>query len=104
MPGVKLGYRALSAGASLLPEISIVPPKKCISTNTVDCMRSGAVYGTAAMLDGMIDRMEAELGEPCALVATGGLAQYITPCCRRDIVCDDELLLKGLWVLWKKNR
>lgn len=104
LPGVKLGYRALSAGASLLPEISIVPPKKCISTNTVDCMRSGAVYGTAAMLDGMIDRMEAELGEPCALVATGGLAQYITPCCRRDIVCDDELLLKGLWVLWKKNR
>ena len=104
IPGVRLSYAALSAGASLLPEISIEPPKKVVATNTVDCMRSGAVFGTAAMLDGMIDRMEDELGEPCALVATGGLASSITPFCRRSIVCDDELLLKGLRVLWEKNR
>ena len=103
LPGVRLSYAALSAGASLLPEISIEAPARCISTNTVDCMRSGAVYGTAAMLDGMIDRMEEELGEPCALVATGGLASSITPYCRREIVCDDHLLLKGLKVLWEKN-
>lgn len=104
LPGVKLSYRALSAGASLLPEIAIEPPKKVVSTNTVDCMRSGAVYGTAATLDGMIERMEAELGEKCAHVATGGLAKYIVPCCREEIVCDDDLLLKGLAVLWEKNR
>ncbi len=103
LPGVKLSYRALSAGASLLPEISIVPPKKVIATNTVDCMRSGAVFGTAATLDGMIDRMEDELGEKCALVATGGLASGVTACCRHKIICDDELLLKGLWVLWERN-
>ena len=104
LPGVKLGYRALAAGTSLLPDISITPPKKCIATNTVDCMRSGAVFGTAAMIDGMVERMETELGRPCAIVATGGIAKHIVPYCRREIICDNELLLKGLWVLWQKNR
>jgi len=103
IPGVKLSYSALSAGASLLPEISITAPKKCIATNTVDSMRSGAVFGTAAMIDGMIERMEAELGEKCTLVATGGIAQFVTPYCRHEILCDNDLLLKGLWILYKKN-
>ncbi|MBQ3482178.1 MAG: type III pantothenate kinase [Oscillospiraceae bacterium] len=104
MPGVKLSYGALAAGTSLLPEISITPPKKCIATNTVDCMRAGAVFGTAAMIDGLIDRMEAELGTPCKLVATGGLASSIVSCCRHEIVCDDDLLLKGMWYLYEKNK
>ena len=104
LPGVKLGYRALAAGTSLLPDISITPPNKCIATNTVDCMRSGAVFGTAAMIDGMVERMETELGRPCAIVATGGIAKHIVPYCRREIICDNELLLKGPWVLWQKNR
>ena len=105
LPGVKLSFNALSDGTSLLPDISILPPKKVVGTNTVDCMRSGAVYGTAAMFDGMIERMEAELGYPCTVVATGGLAKDIIPCCRRKgIHVDGELLLKGLWVLYQKNR
>ncbi len=104
MPGVKLSYGALAAGTSLLPEISITAPKKCIATNTVDCMRSGAVFGTAAMIDGLIDRMEEELGTACKIVATGGLASSIVPCCRHEIVCDDDLLLKGMWYLYEKNR
>ena len=104
MPGVRLSYGALAAGTSLLPEISITPPKKCIATNTVDCMRAGAVFGTAAMIDGLIDRMEAELGTPCKLVATGGLASSIVSCCRHEIVCDDDLLLKGMWYLYEKNK
>ena len=104
MPGVKLSYGALAAGTSLLPDISITAPKKCIATNTVDCMRSGAVFGTAAMIDGLIDRMEEELGTKCTVVATGGLASSITPFCRREISCDDDLLLKGMWVLYQKNR
>ena len=103
LPGVKLSYAALSAGTSLLPDISIVPPKKCVGTNTVDCMRSGAVFGTAAALDGMVQRMEEELGERCAVVATGGLASSIIPYCKREIAIDDKLLLKGLWLLWQKN-
>ena len=105
MPGVKLSYNALSAGTSLLPDVSILPPKKVVGSNTVDCMRSGAVFGTAAMIDGMIARMEAELGYPCTVVATGGLAAHVIPCCTRSgIIVDSELLLKGLWYLYQKNR
>ena len=104
IPGVNLAYGALADRTSLLPDIAIRQPKKVIASNTVDSMRSGAVYGTAAMLDGMIDKMEAELGEKCTLVATGGLARSIVECCRHDIVYDDDLLLKGLWVLYEKNK
>ena len=104
LPGVKLSYGALAAGTSLLPEISITPPKKCIATNTVDCMRSGAVFGTAAMIDGLIERMEQELGERCSIVATGGLASSIVPYCKREIICDDDLLLRGMWYLYEKNK
>ena len=105
IPGVKLSYGALSAGTSLLPDISILKPKKVVGSNTVDAMRSGAVYGAAAMLDGMLERMEEELGYPCHVVATGGLAAEIVPCCKRkDITVDPDLILKGLWVLYEKNR
>lgn len=104
LPGVKLSYAALAAGTSLLPDISITPPEKCIAANTVDCMRSGAVYGTAATLDGLIERMESELGQKCTVVATGGLAQWVTPYCRREIICDNDLLLKGLWILYQQNK
>lgn len=104
-PGVKLAYGALSAGASLLPDVSILPPKKVVGSNTVDCMRSGAVYGTAAMIDGMVERMEAELGYACTVIATGSLAKDVIPCCKRPgIIVDGELLLRGLWVLYQKNR
>ena len=102
-PGTRLSYKALSDSASLLPSISISAPKKCIGTNTVDAMRSGAVYGTAAMIDGMIGRMEAELGSPCTAVATGGYASRILPYCSREIVLDEELLLKGLYLIYMKN-
>jgi len=104
LAGVKLSLSALAAGTSLLPDISISAPKKCIATNTVDSMRSGAVYGTAAMIDGMVERMEAELGKRCTIVATGGLAPFITPICKREIICDNDLLLKGLWILYQKNK
>ncbi len=104
IPGVNLAYGALASGTSLLPDIAIRPPKKVIASNTVDSMRSGAVFGTAALLDGMIDKMEAELGEKCSLVATGGLARSIVECCSHKIVYDDDLLLKGLWVLYEKNK
>ena len=103
VPGVNLSYGALASGTSLLPSISITAPKKVIATNTVDSMRSGAVFGTASMIDGMIERMEAELGEKATVIATGGLASSIIPYCKREIICDDDLLLKGLWILYKKN-
>ena len=103
VPGVWLSLNALTAGAALLPEISLEAPEKAVSTNTVDCMRSGSVFGNAAMLDGMIDRFEEELGYRCKLIATGGLAPSIVKNCRHEIICDDDLLLKGLWAIYKKN-
>ena len=103
MPGVKLGLQALSEGTSLLPDISFTAPKKTIGTNTVDAMRSGAVFGTASLVEGMIARMEQELGTGCAVVATGDPAKEILPHCRREILYDEHLTLKGLWLLYKKN-
>ena len=103
LPGVKLGFEALASGTSLLPEIDISRPDRCIGTNTADCMRSGAILGTASMIDGMIDRMEEELGEKCMLLATGSLSGAIIPCCRHEILCDENLLLKGLWTIYRKN-
>ena len=103
LPGLNLSMEALASGTSLLPYVSLEAPKKVISTNTVECMQSGAIFGSAAMLDGMIDRMEAELGRSATLIATGGLAGRVTPVCKHEIRLEPELLLKGLAVLWEKN-
>ena len=103
-PGVALGLAALSSGTSQLPNISLEAPSKVIGTNTVDSMRSGAVLGAAAMLDGMIQRVEEELGEGAFVVATGGIASSIAPLCRRQITVNDDLLLTGLAAIYEKNR
>ncbi len=103
VPGVNLSFEALSQGTSLLPNISIEAPRKCIATNTVDSMKSGAVFGTAAMIDGMIDRMEEELGQSATVVATGGLSGGIIPYCKHEIKHEPDLLLKGLAILYQKN-
>lgn len=103
VPGVNLSFEALSQGTSLLPNISIEAPRKCIATNTVDSMKSGAVFGTAAMIDGMIDRMEEELGHSATVVATGGLSGGIIPYCKHKIKHEPDLLLKGLAILYQKN-
>ena len=67
-------------------------------------MKSGIIYGNASCIDGVISRIEAELGEPCTAVATGGLAKVIIPYCKRDVILDDNLLLKGLQIIYDKNR
>lgn len=103
VPGVNLSINALASNTSLLQRVSVEAPKKSIATNTVDSMKSGAVFGSADLIDGMIARMEEELGCKTTVVATGGLAGSIIPYCRREIICDDNLLLKGLWILYQKN-
>jgi len=103
-PGVKLSLDALTSRAAQLPGISLEKPRQVIGKNTVDCMRSGMMYGTAGMLDGVIERMEEELGCRCTLVATGGMAQFITPLCKREIILEKDLLLKGLNIIYKKNK
>ncbi len=102
-PGVMLSLNALSSGTAQLPGISLEQPKKAIGTNTVDSMRSGLLLGSAAMLDGMVERIEAELGYPTRVVATGGLAKFIVPLCKREMEVDDKLLLRGLELLYRRN-
>lgn len=102
-PGIRLSLDALSARAAQLPDISLEEPRHVIGKNTIDCMRSGVIYGNAAMVDGMIDRIEEELGQPATVLATGGIARFIVPHCRRKIIYDENLLLKGLNIIYKKN-
>lgn len=104
LPGVMVSLDSLSNRAAQLPGISLEMPKHIVGKNTVDCMRSGAMYGTAAMLDGIIDRITQELGHSFTVVATGGLAQFITPLCNHEIILEKELLLKGLNIIYKKNK
>lgn len=102
--GVGISLNALSSGASQLPNINIAAPETAIGTETVGCMQSGAVYGTACMIDGMIERFENELGYKFeSIVATGGYSQRIVPHCKNEIIFDDNLLLDGLKVIYEKN-
>ena len=103
-PGVKISTEALSGRTAQLPAISLEAPQKAIGRNTIDSMRSGLMMGSAAMLDGMIDRMEEELGHPVTVIATGGIARFVIPMCRRKIHYDKDLLLKGLLRLYENNK
>jgi type III pantothenate kinase len=104
VPGVKLAVEALSGRTSQLPFISLEAPKRLIGKNTIDCMKSGMIYGTAAMIDGVVERIEETLGQKATVVATGGLGEIVTPFCKKDIIYDDNLLLKGLLLIYNKNK
>lgn len=102
--GVNLTLRALNQNTAQLPSIDISAPKSVIGSNTVDCMKSGVVFGTAAMLDGLIDRIADELGMTPTFVATGGLSKEIISYCKNDIIYNANLLLDGLREIYEKNR
>lgn len=103
LPGLKVSLESLSSKTAQLPSISLDIPQKVIGKNTIDCMRSGIMYGTAGTIDGILDRMEHELGEPPTVLATGGLSRFVVPLCRHKIIYDEALLLKGLLILYQKN-
>lgn len=103
-PGVELSLKALTGGTAQLPGISLEAPSKVIAKNTVECMRSGIVFGSASMIDGMIDRIEEEFGEKLTLIATGGLSETIIPNCRHEILIDNDLILDGLYSIYMKNK
>ena len=102
-PGVKISLEALTGNTSLLPGIQLDSPKQALGRNTADAMRSGIMFGTASMLDGMIDRFRAETGWDFTIVATGGLAKHIVPLCHNEIVYDRHLIIKGLAKLYRDN-
>lgn len=103
LPGLKVSLNSLSSKTAQLPYISLEVPDQVIGKNTIDCMRAGIIYGNVDMIDGILDRMEKELGEAPSVIATGGLSRFIAPLCRHKIHVDDALLLKGLLILYQKN-
>ena len=104
IPGVMVGLDALAKRTAQLPMVSLEAPKCVIGKNTADCMRSGVVFGNASMIDGMIDRIFEEVGTSLPVYATGGLASMIAPYCKHNIIYDEFLVLKGLNIIYHKNR
>ena len=103
-PGVKISMDALTERTALLPGLQLDQPKKAIGRNTIDCMRSGIMMGAACMLDGMVQRMEEELGAKTTVVVTGGIGKFVVPMCRTPMIYDKDLLLKGLATLYRDNK
>ena len=103
-PGVKISMDALAEHASLLPSVSFTTPEKAVGANTAECIRSGVVFGTAAMLDGLMKRIMAELSiKKASVIATGGYSKGIIPCCETKIIYDENLLLDGLLEIYKES-
>ena len=104
IPGVRISMDALTDRTALLPGLQLDQPKRAIGRNTIDAMRSGIMMGTACMLDGMVERMEEELGYKTTVVATGGIAKFIVPLCKTPMIYDKNLLIKGLVALYRDNK
>lgn len=104
IPGLRVSLDSLTMRTSQLPKIGIEPPKRVIGANTVECMKSGIIYYSAAGIDGVVERIEESLQSRCTVVSTGGLANKIIPHCKRRIIIDEELLLKGLMIIYSKNK
>ncbi len=103
-PGVAISLYALASRTSQLPTINLETPDSSIGTNTVDCMKSGLVYGTSAMLDGLTDRMEKDFGKKVnTIIATGGLSREIIKNCNKEIIYDENLILDGLKFIYERN-
>ena len=104
IPGVKISMDALTDRTALLPGLQLDQPKRAIGRNTIDAMRSGIMLGAACMLDGMVERMEAELGYKTTVIATGGIAKFVVPLCKTPMIYDKDLIIKGLAALYRDNR
>lgn len=102
-PGIRVSMEALTQRSALLPGIQLEQPKRTIGRNTVDSMRSGIMIGTAAMLDGMVARMEEELGDKVSVIATGRIGQYVVPLCKTPMHYERDLVIQGLAALYWEN-
>lgn len=103
-PGIGISLESLTSHASQLGGIGLGNPKQIIGKNTADCMESGIIYSSASAIDGIIDRIKDEFGSNLTVVATGGMAKKIIPYCRCHIMIDENLLLKGLEIIYMRNR
>lgn len=103
VPGLAVSHDSLISRTSQLPKVAFECPRRLIGKNTVECLKSGLLYGGASQIDGLIDRINEDLGKKCTVVATGGLAGIVIPLCKSKIIIDDALLLKGLNIIYNKN-
>lgn len=103
-PGMRVSLDALTERASQLQGVGLDLPKKVIGKNTIECMKSGIMYSNAAAMDGIIEHIEEELGQKATVLATGGLAKKVVPLCKKEIILDEDLLLKGMYVIYQKNK
>jgi len=104
IPGARIALDALSKNAAELPQISLTPPKALLGTNTVDAMSSGIIYGTACMIDGLINRLCEEFNiDQITAIATGGLASLFIPYCKHKLIYSPNLIFDGLYLLYKMN-
>jgi type III pantothenate kinase len=101
-PGIEISARALYERTARLPRVELSPPRSVVGKNTVESLQSGIVFGYAAMVDGMVERMAKELGTP-AVIATGGLASVIVHECGTIDHNDPWLTLEGLRLVFEKN-
>jgi type III pantothenate kinase len=102
-PGVEISMEALTSRAAAIPKIDLTPPRALIGKSTVEAIRSGVIYGFAAQVDGMLERLRDELGDTTAAVATGGLAEAIVPFCAQIDEVDPLLTLTGLRLIHERN-
>lgn len=103
-PGVNLSMSALTNNTAQLPDVRIEGKCRAIGRSTAECMKSGVILGCASMIDGMIERMTKELGYAAPVIATGGLASTVVPMCNTKITLCDDLVLKGLNIIYRKNK
>ena len=103
-PGVEIGLKALAGGTAQLPQIDLGEKPVLLGKNTIECMRSGVIFGNASMIDGMIDRFEEEFGVSMTKIATGGLSGVVIPHCKHKIEINPTLLLEGLRIIYEKNK
>ena len=102
-PGIEISLDALAQRAAQLRKVELVRPRSAIGKNTVEALQSGALYGFAGQVDGLVDRICAELGEVTAVVATGGLAPIVVPESRTITAHEPDLTLIGLRLVFEKN-
>ena len=105
-PGVQLGLDAEAEKTAQLPELMADSPKALLGNDTVSCMINGSVIGTAAMIDGIHERVAKEMNldvEKLPLVLTGGLGRLVLPWMKHPACFEPDLLLNGLEILYRKN-